>query len=45
MFRRMFRGGSWNNYGQNCRSANRYWDTPGIRHLYLGFRLCLSSKE
>ena len=37
--RRVLRGGSWNNYPNNLRSANRNWDTTVIRYYYSGFRL------
>jgi len=36
---RVLRGGSWNNSAEYCRSAYRYFDTPGSRHSYVGFRL------
>ena len=35
----MLRGGSWNNDGQNLRSANRNWNDPGNRNNNIGFRL------
>lgn len=38
------RGGSWNNYGQYCRSANRNWDEVGNCDDDLGFRLVRSSE-
>jgi hypothetical protein len=37
---RMIRGGNWRIYG-HCRSAYRYWNTPGDRTSGLGFRLAL----
>lgn len=37
--RRVLRGGSWFNFGQYCRAALRYWDGPGERGDYVGFRL------
>lgn len=40
---RVYRGGSWFNFGPYCRSASRYGDTPGYRNYNLGFRLALSS--
>jgi formylglycine-generating enzyme required for sulfatase activity len=40
---RVFRGGSWWNDAADCRSAFRYWNSPGFRSAYLGFRLALSS--
>jgi formylglycine-generating enzyme required for sulfatase activity len=38
---RVFRGGSWSSIAGNARSAYRFWSTPGIRNVYLGFRLVL----
>ncbi|MBW4668012.1 MAG: SUMF1/EgtB/PvdO family nonheme iron enzyme [Cyanomargarita calcarea GSE-NOS-MK-12-04C] len=35
----MLRGGSWNNNPENCRSANRNWNTPDNRNNNIGFRL------
>ncbi|MDR1216476.1 MAG: formylglycine-generating enzyme family protein [Treponema sp.] len=37
--RRVARGGSWNNYAQNVRSACRGDGTPSYRSDYVGFRL------
>ena len=36
---RVIRGGSWNSPAPNCRSANRYRNTPDNRYYGLGFRL------
>ncbi|MFZ4059320.1 MAG: formylglycine-generating enzyme family protein [Ferruginibacter sp.] len=38
---RVYRGGSWENDADNCRSANRTYFTPGSRNNwdYVGFRL------
>ncbi|TLU88034.1 MAG: hypothetical protein FDX21_01310 [Chlorobium sp.] len=36
---RVFRGGSWNNNAENCRSANRNRNTPDNRNNNIGFRL------
>jgi formylglycine-generating enzyme required for sulfatase activity len=36
---RVIRGGSWSNDAVSCRSAGRFWGTPGIRDGGLGFRL------
>ena len=38
---RVGRGGSWSNGLSICRVAFRYYNEPGIRSLYLGFRLSL----
>jgi len=37
---RVFRGGSWFNNAESCRSAYRNWDAPGSRGGYLGLRVC-----
>jgi formylglycine-generating enzyme required for sulfatase activity len=39
---RVLRGGSWGSYVYGCRVADRYWDNPGSRATYPGFRLVLS---
>jgi formylglycine-generating enzyme required for sulfatase activity len=36
---RVYRGGSWSYYGQDCRSAYRDRLAPGGERYYLGFRL------
>jgi len=36
---RVHRGGSWLHLGGRCRSAGRYWFTPGPRNHYVGLRL------
>lgn len=36
---RVLRGGSWNNNGRWCRSANRNGNHPGNRNDNIGFRL------
>ncbi|MCP4349951.1 MAG: SUMF1/EgtB/PvdO family nonheme iron enzyme [Desulfobacterales bacterium] len=38
---RVLRGGSWNYFARNCRTANRYGIDPGRRYGYVGFRLVL----
>ncbi|MBQ4144460.1 MAG: SUMF1/EgtB/PvdO family nonheme iron enzyme, partial [Thermoguttaceae bacterium] len=40
---RVYRGGSWFNGAQGCRSANRRRDTPDVRFGNLGFRPVLAS--
>ncbi|TKB68087.1 MAG: formylglycine-generating enzyme family protein [Nitrospira sp.] len=36
---KVIRGGAWNSSERNLRSADRYWDPPSFRSLYLpGFR-------
>ncbi|MGC1309901.1 MAG: SUMF1/EgtB/PvdO family nonheme iron enzyme [Phormidesmis sp.] len=41
---RLLRGGSWNIYPGNCRSANRSWDARDNRYFSFGFRVvCASS--
>ena len=36
---RVIRGGCWNFTAEYCRSANRYFNTPDLRNLDVGFRL------
>jgi len=36
---RVYRGGSWYNYAQYCRSAFRHSNVPSLRDSSLGFRL------
>lgn len=36
---RVNRGGSWNNFVKNLRSANRNWNSPDLRKGIIGFRL------
>ena len=40
---RVNRGGSWNDFAQNCRSAYRHGDTPDGRGNFLGFRIVLAA--
>jgi formylglycine-generating enzyme required for sulfatase activity len=37
--RRVLRGGSWNNYARNSRSAKRFWSSPDLRDIDVGFRV------
>ena len=36
---RVLRGGGWIGYAVYCRSAIRNYFSPGIRSIYIGFRL------
>jgi len=36
---RVLRGGSWNGYPMDCRSANRGLSRPDERYDYVGFRV------
>jgi len=38
----VLRGGSWNNNGNNCRSANRNNNQSGDRNNNIGFRVVVS---
>lgn len=38
---RVCRGGSWDSYGVDCRSAYRGWDDPQLCNNDLGFRVAL----
>ena len=38
----VYRGGSWDNYDENCRSMRRYFNSSSNRDNSLGFRLVLS---
>jgi formylglycine-generating enzyme required for sulfatase activity len=40
---RVCRGGSWNYYAGNCRSAFRSWEDPSGAFIFLGFRVVRSS--
>ena len=42
---RVFRGGSWYDCAEFCRSAYRFWDVPVYRGFNLGFRLVLCTSE
>jgi formylglycine-generating enzyme required for sulfatase activity len=42
---RVCRGGSWDCFGQRCRSAWRNGTEPANRHEWLGFRVALVSSE
>jgi hypothetical protein len=41
----VIRGGSWNNDGSNCRSANRNNNTPDNRNNNIGFRAVLAAAQ
>jgi len=38
---RVYRGGSWDNHPEGCRSAFRHYDSPSYRAGAVGFRLAL----
>jgi sulfatase modifying factor 1 len=40
----VYRGGAWDNYGQNCRAANSLEAAPTYRSNDLGFRVALVKK-
>ena len=42
---RVIRGGSWNNNGRNCRSANRNNNNPSNRNNNIGFRVVLAPAQ
>jgi formylglycine-generating enzyme required for sulfatase activity len=42
---RVFRGGSWADTPERCRSASRSHGVPGDRHGFLGFRVILEVHE
>jgi formylglycine-generating enzyme required for sulfatase activity len=42
---RVLRGGSWDCFGQRCRSAWRNGSEPASRYEYLGFRVVLAASE
>ncbi|MBN2382548.1 SUMF1/EgtB/PvdO family nonheme iron enzyme [bacterium] len=39
---RVLRGGYWDDYARDCRSADRDGTSPGFRYYYIGFRLVRS---
>jgi formylglycine-generating enzyme required for sulfatase activity len=39
---RVVRGGSWGSHAEYCRSASRYYASPGGRFKILGLRLARS---
>ena len=39
---RVVRGGSWNDFSNDCRSAFRYFRSPVFTGRYFGFRVCLA---
>ena len=42
---RVLRGGSWNYFAILCRAANRNWNEPGNRSIYVGLRLARTLPE
>lgn len=42
---RVLRGGSWFNFGQYCRSADRHRVVSLYRFNYLGFRVILRKQQ
>jgi formylglycine-generating enzyme required for sulfatase activity len=43
---RVLRGGSWNDYPRNCRSATRNYNDAGVRYNSYGFRVvCVVSRS
>jgi formylglycine-generating enzyme required for sulfatase activity len=42
---RVLRGGSWSNVGLYCRSASRFYFTPGFRDIVIGFRAVLAAGQ
>jgi sulfatase modifying factor 1 len=42
---RVLRGGSWYNFAQFLRSANRGYFYPELRYVNVGFRLIRISKQ
>src|SRR5262249_46343776 len=41
---RVVRGGSWNHYALNCRSAYRFNYHPGDSYVTFGFRVVVSAR-
>jgi hypothetical protein len=39
------RGGYWGSFGESCRSAFRYYNTPILRWEYYGFRVVLALRQ
>jgi len=39
---RVIRGGGWSDGARGCRSAVRFSGNPGIRFLFIGFRVVAS---
>jgi len=42
---RVVRGGSWTSDPQDCRSAFRGFEEPGVRSHDIGLRLCVTTEE
>jgi formylglycine-generating enzyme required for sulfatase activity len=41
---RVLRGGSWNDYGNYCRSAYRYYNLPDVHFSDFGFRVVVAAR-
>ena len=41
---RLLRGGSWDYAASHLRSANRFWDKPGVQYYTIGFRVAAQSR-
>ncbi len=44
-FSKVLRGGSWDGYGFNCRSAYRYYIRHNAQYYNIGFRLSLFAEN
>jgi formylglycine-generating enzyme len=42
---RLLRGGSWNYFARNCRTANRNFYYPSYSLSFIGFRLCRNKED
>ena len=41
---RVVRGGAWDVNQYDVRAASRHWATPGVRNIYLGFRVVVAPR-